>query len=51
MSERTTLGVIPRGAAIRSSEHESFDTTRAKLRARTVQHPFSGVSSMGLDLD
>lgn len=51
MSERTTLGVIPRGAAIRTSEHESFDTTRAKLRARTVQHPFSGVSSLGLDLD
>ena len=39
------------GAAIRTSEHAAFETTRARLRRRGVQHPFTGVSSVGLDLD
>lgn len=42
---------MPRGAAIRTSEHAAFETTKARLRGRHVQHPFTGVSSIGLDLD
>jgi len=42
---------IPRGAAIRTSDHAQFETTRARLRARRVQHPFTGVSSLGLDVE
>jgi hypothetical protein len=51
MLERHPHDPIPRGAAIRTSEHEVFGTTRARLRARAVQHPFTGVSSLGLDVD
>jgi hypothetical protein len=41
---------IPSGAAIRTSEAAAFDATRARLRGRAVQHPFTGVSSIGLDM-
>jgi Protein of unknown function (DUF559) len=41
---------IPQGAAIRTSEHAAFGTTRARLRAQQVQHPFFGVSAVGLDV-
>ena len=51
MVDRRGTDPLPRGAAIRTSEHAAFDTTRARLRARRVQHPFTGVSSLGLDLD
>jgi len=39
-----------RGAAIRTSDHADFDTSRARLRSKEVQHPFTAVSSLGLDL-
>ena len=51
MVDRPGTDPLPRGAAIRTSEHAAFDTTRGRLRARQVQHPFTGVSSVGLDLD
>jgi len=51
MVERPGADPLPRGAAIRTSASAVFDTTRARLRARRVQHPFTGVSSLGLDLD
>lgn len=51
MVDRPSTDPLPRGAAIRTSEHAAFDTTRARLRARRVQHPFNGVSTLGLDLD
>jgi hypothetical protein len=41
---------IPRGAAIRTSEAAAFGATRARLRRRDIQHPFTGTSSIGLDL-
>jgi len=51
MLDRTGSRPLPTGAAIRTSDHEAFDTTRARLRSRHVQHPFTGMSSLGLDLD
>lgn len=48
---RNTDDPIPRGGAVRTSEHSSFATTRGRLRAKSVQHPFTGVSAIGLDLD
>ena len=39
------------GAAIRTSDHADFDTSRARLRSKDVQHPFTAVSSLGLDLE
>lgn len=50
MVDRTGSAPLPTSAAIRTSDHEAFDTTRARLRTRHVQHPFTGVSSLGLDL-
>jgi hypothetical protein len=41
---------IPTGAAIRTSEAAAFDATRARMRGRVIQHPFTGVSSIGLDM-
>ncbi|WP_022890015.1 endonuclease domain-containing protein [Agromyces italicus] len=48
---RRTVDPIPRGGAVRTSEHASFDTTRGRLRAKSIQHPFTGVSAVGLDLE
>lgn len=50
-ARRPSIDPIPHGAAIRTSDHAAFETTRARLRARRVQHPFTGVSSLGLDLE
>jgi hypothetical protein len=41
---------IPPGASIRTSEAGAFGATRAQLRSRGVDHPFTGVSAVGLDL-
>jgi hypothetical protein len=51
MLDRTGSRPLPAGAAIRTSDHEAFHTTRARLRSRHVQHPFTGTSSLGLDLE
>ncbi|MDF2576269.1 MAG: hypothetical protein K0S05_3181 [Agromyces sp.] len=48
---RPTRDPIPPGGAIRTSDHAAFATTRARLRSSRVQHPFTGVSSIGLDLE
>jgi hypothetical protein len=40
---------LPPGSAIRTSEASRFGLTRARLRAASVDHPFTGVSSVGLD--
>jgi hypothetical protein len=40
-----------RGHAIATSAAADFGVTRQRLRARDVQHPFHGVSAVGLDLD
>jgi hypothetical protein len=48
MSRRDPL---PRGGAIRTGDHAVFETTRGRLRAVAVQHPFTGVSAVGLDVD
>jgi hypothetical protein len=50
MTVERTRPPIPRGAAVRTSDASAFDTTRAKLRTRTVDHPFTGVSAVDLDM-
>lgn len=50
MPVKRTRPPIPRGAAVRTSDASAFDTTRAKLRTRMVDHPFTGVSAIGLDI-
>jgi hypothetical protein len=50
MRASTTASPIPSGASIRTSEAAAFGATRAQMRRRSVEHPFTGVSSVGLDL-
>jgi hypothetical protein len=50
MPVHRTRPPIPRGAAVRTSDASVFDTTRAKLRTRMVDHPFTGVSAIDLDI-
>lgn len=41
---------IPSGSSIRTSAAAAFGATRARMRGRSIEHPFTGVSSVGLDL-
>lgn len=50
MTVRRPRPPIPRGAAVRTSDASAFDTTRARLRTRIVDHPFTGVSTIDLDM-
>ena len=39
------------GAAIRTSDSEDYGVTRGRLRSPDVDHPFTGITSVGLDLE
>mgnify|MGYP001329858792 CR=1 FL=1 len=41
---------LPNGTAVRTSAHHAHGTPRGRLRNRSVQHPFTAVSAVGLDL-
>jgi very-short-patch-repair endonuclease len=47
---RPTRSPLRHGVAVRTSAEPAHGITRARLRARVVQHPFTAVSSVGLDL-
>lgn len=48
---RTTRTPLRHGTSVRTSAHAEHGISRARLRVKQMQHPFTGVSAIGLDLN